>query len=840
MAVVKNANLSDATSATTHVFTVAAPGIAAGNVAVIVGVTTAGNRTINSATDSRGNTWQVDRTDTNGANNTGSVISSRLATALQSGDTITITLASAGVFAGTLIDLGNDLVTSSWRDVVTGFAATTASTAVGSGTGATSAQANEIQLGVCINSGSAVTTTPEVLSPVWNLIDTVASPTTIRTLKTYYRVVTAVEARAFNATLSSSLINTGMLVTYKQTGGAPAGADLAGTVAAVSAATSDLTLAPTGAALAGQADAAAAVTADLSAQVPAATVSGTVAATSAVSGDLSPAPTGAALAATVSAVSAVVGDLAGIVAPDLAGTVSSVSSATADLSPGAAGAALAGTVAAVSGGDADLTLTVTAALAGQVANATSVSADLTILPGGFPLSVDPVIAQFYEDLNTGCVYELDPVTNVYNEVYCPDTAGGGGYTPDLSPPDVPVIKYVASVSEIQENGTSITTIRATVGYPSPPAGLTDLDGFVMESTRVARSDDATLPDWVYATQWSAVSLDAIGAADTVVVQPGVHAAENYWLRAAAVDKSGNRSGWSTVVAITTASDLDGPPQPSNIVTEGGMSVIGIRWDPIEASDLSYVEVQWRQSSPVGEWNAVRVEGTLVVVGATNDITYDIRLRSVDTSGNTLHDTGTVDTDGNPIFATVKAVDQPEQGWVTATDATPTALPGSALVWDSAMIADVFAGELNADWITAGSLRVGGSGGNASAIEVFDSAGEPIGRWDTDGITVLDPTNEGYSLVITEAGLSIWDRTDPANPIEVVRMTPLGIDAGSITFGSARGGHNLVQNSSFEMGAFGVSAIVNNVWDVTADWNATRLGTDTNITVGASTLTMTAV
>jgi len=157
-----------------------------------------------------------------------------------------------------------------------------------------------------------------------------------------------------------------------------------------------------------------------------------------------------------------------------------------------------------------------------------------------------------------------------------------------------------------------------------------------------------------------------------------------------------------------------------------------------------------------------------------------------------------------------------------------------------MIEDVFAGELNADWITAGSLRVGGSGGNASAIEVFDSAGEPIGRWDTDGITVLDPTNEGYSLVITEAGLSIWDRTDPANPLEVVRMTPLGIDAGSITFGSARGGHNLVQNSSFEMGAFGVSAIVNNVWDVTADWNATRLGTDTNITVGASTLTMTAV
>jgi hypothetical protein len=54
------------------------------------------------------------------------------------------------------------------------------------------------------------------------------------------------------------------------------------------------------------------------------------------------------------------------------------------------------------------------------------------------------------------------------------------------------------------------------------------------------------------------------------------------------------------------------------------------------------------------------------------------------------------------------------------------------------------------------------------------------------------------------------------------MSPLGIDAASITFGSARGGHNLIQNSSFELGSFSQSVVNYYAWDVRADWDATRL------------------
>ena len=100
------------------------------------------------------------------------------------------------------------------------------------------------------------------------------------------------------------------------------------------------------------------------------------------------------------------------------------------------------------------------------------------------------------------------------------------------------------------------------------------------------------------------------------------------------------------------------------------------------------------------------------------------------------------------------------------------------------------------------------------------------------------------MTLDESGLFIWDMADIANPYPVVSVTPLGIDASSITFGSARGGHNLVQNSSFELGAFSASATVNSIWDTGTDWNAagSRQGADINVTTpaAAGSLSMTLI
>ena len=432
---------------------------------------------------------------------------------------------------------------------------------------------------------------------------------------------------------------------------------------------------------------------------------------------------------------------------------------------------------------------------------------------------------------------------------------------DTTAPPVPVIKGTpASTLVQQDDGSPITALSVVAGYASPPGGLTDLAEFILQSTRFAL---AGVPDWTVATQWTARSLDATGALDTPIFQPGVVAATTYWLRVAAGDTSNNRSAWSAVTSIVTAADNDGPPQPTGIVAQPGMSTIGLHWDANTAPDFDYVEVQWRLS-PSGNWSSAQVAGTVfVIVGLTNSTTavpvaYDVRLRSVDNSGNVF--TGTFDGSGNPISAKVDDSASAELGWVSAGTLSPSALPGSALIWDSAALNTVFAHKVNADWIEAGNLKVGQGSADADAITVYDARGNIVGKWSSvptnvpagepggGRIEMYDPPRPQdsyagrptYKMTLDTRGLIVWDTTTPAAPIALATVGPLGIDAASITFGSARGGHNLVQNSSFELGAFASSQVVHRTWDVAADWNTSRLGSDTNITTNASTLTMTTV
>jgi hypothetical protein len=496
-----------------------------------------------------------------------------------------------------------------------------------------------------------------------------------------------------------------------------------------------------------------------------------------------------------------------------------------------------------------------------------------------PLDPGPIVGAQYTDLNTGCIYELDqdfdsPTFGQYIEVYCPVDPADVPPPLDLVPPPVVTIKSLAAPEPSQqEDGTVVGILAGTVGYvPVSPAGLADLATIIVQSTRYPRVDDATKPDWTLATEWRTVSEDATGTLDTSIVQPNVLAGEHYWWRATAIDASGNvQQTWSADAEVDAAADISGPPRVSRIVIAPGMGVIGLRWDPVLAADFDYTEVQIRMAArafvpgnpaavppvadiparPVGDWISIQTAATVVVLTnlqnttALDPVTYEVRLRSVDTSGNTQKADGT----------SVRVADDAEAGWVptgTGPDpyltASPSALPGSALVWSDAIIGQVFAGKINADWISAGTLHVGGRPSSAAQIEVYNTdAPTPhlIGRWDANGILIRNPDasdNSRYQLKIDDASLIITDLLVPAQPLDVVTIQPLGIDAASVTFGSARGGHNLILNSSFEMGAFVAATNTPSQWDVAADWNAagSRQGADTNVTTGASALTMTAI
>jgi hypothetical protein len=207
-----NVTLTEAT-ANPHVITVAAPGIAAGNHAMIVGMEP-GGRTLTSVTDSKGNTWQVDETLANTTNHGGGVATSKLTADLVAGDTVSVTFSAANDCAIHLFDLGDGLVAASWVDISVSQA-NASSTTLDSSTGATSDTADELQIGVGLHQNGSATLTPETLSPVWTHLASASSPTTVRVNRVYYRIVSATEAQRFNGTLSVAAVNTGFFVTYR-------------------------------------------------------------------------------------------------------------------------------------------------------------------------------------------------------------------------------------------------------------------------------------------------------------------------------------------------------------------------------------------------------------------------------------------------------------------------------------------------------------------------------------------------------------------------------------------------------------------------------------------------
>ena len=436
---------------------------------------------------------------------------------------------------------------------------------------------------------------------------------------------------------------------------------------------------------------------------------------------------------------------------------------------------------------------------------------------------------------TGGIWVVSPGGDVWEE-YSPTVI----IPSDTTAPDPPIIKLLTSLSNQQDDGTTLTVVTATVGYLAPPPGLDDLGGFTMEVTFRGLPGAPTTPDWTTGIKWLGPANDRAGAADVVITATGLLPATNYWVRVSAVDVNGNRSAWSAVQAIASAGDNVGPPLPTGVVAQVGHGTIGLRWTPINALDLDYVEVQYREA-PAENWTSIRVMGTLTIItGLKNDAAtpsgYEVRLRSVDSSGNVLRD------DGGGNFTTVKVATDPNAGWVSVTpNPRPTALSGDSLVWSEAMFGNLFAGWINADWITAGTLKVGTlARGQAKAIEVFDASGAPIGSWSTDGIEVLSPSNGTYRMLIKDSSLTIWSGWGTASPYEAVKLSPLGVDAASITFGTARGGHNLIINSSFELGKFAVGAPQEHLWDTASDFNTDNVYNENTTVDGSGQVRMTTV
>jgi microcystin-dependent protein len=143
-----------------------------------------GGAIISSVADSKGNTWQVDKTDASGTERP-SIASSKLTTALIAADTITVTWASSnqGAF---VVDEFTGLNATTWFDKGHGASGTSTS----SDSGATAATTNRHTTLVVGATGHASTVTNfamETLLPPWTATTSAASTGTVHTIRGAYR-----------------------------------------------------------------------------------------------------------------------------------------------------------------------------------------------------------------------------------------------------------------------------------------------------------------------------------------------------------------------------------------------------------------------------------------------------------------------------------------------------------------------------------------------------------------------------------------------------------------------------------------------------------------------------
>lgn len=363
----------------------------------------------------------------------------------------------------------------------------------------------------------------------------------------------------------------------------------------------------------------------------------------------------------------------------------------------------------------------------------------------------------------------------------------GAVTPltfDTTAPSVPTGLAVTSLNGTGSDGSSAVILRVTWTNPTD----TDLHGTFIEVTDSEDEDGGGTAVWTnpaaHFVGHEVQSLDILGVLGNT----------KYFVRINAIDIQGNRSGYTSEVAYTTVGDLVAPDIPSNVVAVAGFRGAILKWGQVTVSDLSdyvfrYAPDDGTGTAPnTGAWTEQRTKSTTVwVTGLTPDVRYWFAVQAVDRSGNE-----------SDFSADVLA----------ETSCVPTQVGAADIAANTISAAHITTSGLTADIIKTGILALGTVSGIADGIDVYDAgattANKKVGQWDEDGIKIYSSTDQSDYIHITEASLTVY-----SNGVPVTAITTSGIDASAINFGRLAGGHNLVPNSSFEVGAFSLETSVVN-------------------------------
>lgn len=411
-------------------------------------------------------------------------------------------------------------------------------------------------------------------------------------------------------------------------------------------------------------------------------------------------------------------------------------------------------------------------------------------------------SKLYLDLTTGKTYQLNP-DGTYTEVT----------TPPL--PDAPTLLSLTTFLTYDATGDPVIKVTATL---IQPAGTNNRGSWV----EITSTNDGLDPP---SAVWDDTAvLLFIPAGENSVSFEGVAGNTLYFARAWSVDFVGVPSTKTASEQIISIKDEIAPPVPSDAVTVGSIKAILSSWTPSNSADLAFYEFRYAEDDGSGTgpggsptWVVQRARTTFIYVGNLGDEQrYWCQVRAIDRSGN-------VDDNG----VTRNYADFPDVGY-TALESADTTLVNADLIALGAVEPQHIA-YLTADMIQSGILRI-----NTSQTSMFDGIkiyGDDgvteIGRWDDTGLYIRSATDSSDYIHISDAALTVYLN---GAPMTVVDET--GLNASAITNGTMPGNVNLLRNSSFEMGGFSTATINNTVWTADADWDSTRVGTDTNITENA--------
>ena len=288
----------------------------------------------------------------------------------------------------------------------------------------------------------------------------------------------------------------------------------------------------------------------------------------------------------------------------------------------------------------------------------------------------------------------------------------------------------------------------------------------------------------------------------------------YDFRVSALDAEGFASAWSSIVTETALKDGTAPEVPTNPEATPGFRLLGVKWDKNEEADLWFYQVRYYKTSDgVEQAKTIRTFSTLVIIKDLDpDEEYTFEVRAVDRSGNVA--TSESDLTG------VQFSEDDSAGWSEAATGTPTKIGAADVAFNSVLTSILSANAIDADDIKSGTLTVGKTG-FAGSIELYNAAGVLLATLDTDGLVMFDPNDSTHAMWLKAGSLKFTTNFDTdvdtteTNGDWTAAVTPDGINATAITFGTGRGGANSIPNAGFELAAFAVIS--------TATWN-TSAGT----------------